>query len=243
MFIRIFAAIIAALLAGNPAAVAVSSFGASSTESRGYPAAVIEFMDEQGQAKLCSGSYTFVTARLAQYDGDRVTVTEIGRDDAIEISEDEGSLAALWVVSEKPGTGELLVQMTYNWHPLPLIRTTDTAGAFWNETEYRLVEDSFYKTDKYTGVLLDENGTVITVYENLVQEESTEPISAEDGVTWKCKLSGITGLVVTGLYGYAEFMIEPLNDFTGEIGFGYLHKTLGGIIKGKTVKPDFTISP
>lgn len=243
MFRKILAAIIAAFFMGNPVAVPAGSFGNSSPEARGYPAAVMEFMDETGQAKLCSGSYTFVTAHLAQYDGSHVTVTKIGKDDAIETSEEDGAFVALWVVSRKQGSGELLVQMTYNWHPLPLIRTTDTAGVFWNQDAYRLVPDSFYKADRYTGALLDENGTVIAVYENLLQEESKSPNTESSSVTWKCKLSGITGLVVTGLYGYAELCLEPLSVESGEVSFGYLHKTLGGILKGKTVSPDFAVSP
>lgn len=252
MLRRLIAAFIAAILGSGGAVTAAAPVNADTILSeRGYPEIVSQYMDEIGKEELCAKTgYTYSGAVIAQYDGKDVKITEIPTDGEASINEEDGRITVMLVCSERLA-GEktpesVFVQICYNWHPLPLIRAYDLLGAYWDSELFKIQDDSFYKVDKYSGVLLDENGHLITVYKNLIQEESDSFTGDNGRISWRAKLAGITGLVVTELSGYAQFTLLPTANVsqsdTVSISAGYLHKTIIGMLSGKTVTPDMTVN-
>ena len=199
---------------------------------RGYPELVIKYMDARGKAELADKvGYRFSDAKLVHRDGGSVTAYD--DEDEVSLPERPG-LVTLWVASVRrlPGGSaeSAFVQMCYNWMPLPLFRGRDAVTAEWDTSAMRLRDGSFYKIDSYDGTLLDDNGRVVTSYADVMRDGSAEYEDTASGIRWTARLGGFTGLVLTGLRGYARFTLAPSEVFDGSVtvACGYSHRVLFG---------------
>lgn len=78
-----------------------------------------------------------------------------------QISTSDLSLA--WGLSRYSTSGNLLVTYSYDWLNLPVERFSDSIGISWDSDIFRMLDNTFYKVDKYNRKNMDIRGLPIRV--------------------------------------------------------------------------------
>lgn len=128
---------------------------------------------------------------------------------------------------------KIFVQYSYNWKNIPVFRFEDCIAVSWNGDKFKMVDDTFYKVDKYSGTYVDANGDTAYITDEYHSSDTGYARGSADGVSWYADLKGNTGtLIVTKLNGYGSFRLEPQPDVTIPVGttttfYGhYVHPTV-----------------
>lgn len=150
-----------------------------------------------------------------------------------QISTDDLSLVFYisGVFNEDDEFEHLFVQFYYEWLNIPVFRYQDPIYVTWNEDKFRLEDDTFYKIDKYSGVMVNTDGTHIWYTDETKSLEEGYACASPSGVAWYADLTDSFGITITELYGYGCFRLVAAHDATITYGMSetlyanYVHPT------------------
>lgn len=94
----------------------------------------------------------------------------------------------------------------YDQKTLPVNRWSDPIGVSWDGNIFELRSGSFHKVDRYNYHINASR----TIYTGTQSDEWAFASASFNGCTWYADLKGASlAKPVVGLYGYAEFILEP----------------------------------
>ena len=186
---------------------------------RGFPQIVIDTMDVDAKADIVTSDETFGGATISYYNEEEGSFTnlQIAEDGSYIMPRNQISTSSLTLnftfSKSKSSTGKLnyiKIIFNYDWEKLPVNRYQDPIGISWDNSKFEMMDNSFYKYDKYDGYKTDRTEKK-TYYTNKVHSyEKGYAQATSSGVKWYADLKGYTDEIVeTALYGYASFKLEP----------------------------------
>lgn len=214
---------------------------------RGYPSDVLARMTPEQKLELYQDeNLTYVGTLSINYTEDFPKDFNNSLQPYGQISTSDLSLYFDVSCAMNGGTSNTLnyiyIQFHYNWNKIPVMRFQDPIAISWDDTKFRLEDDSFSKVDKFTGYFTDFDGTAYWLHDEIHSSESGYAEASTAGVSWYADLKGNIGIVVTELYGYGSFKLVPAHGVTIYDGLRstlyahYVHPTLsfGASIAVKT---------
>lgn len=194
--------------------------------SRGYPQIVLDTMDYETKFELYGEDIGFMGAVVTYYDEENGSFVDIkvAKDGSYvaprgQISTSDLSLSFTYSRSPaKKGTELNYIKVTYSytWLTLPFFRWQDPVSVSWDDSKFRLMDDSFSKADKYDGYDIASDGSLLgPYYGRFHSSENGYASASEAGVNWYADLKGYTGISATKLYGSGTFKLAPKSTTTG----------------------------
>ncbi len=212
--------------------VASPCFAATSTDDidtalieRGYPSDVLSRMDESHKLMIYQDPNWFYGGSNSIRYSEAQNNTGIQPYGQIPVSD----LTLYFDLSYGVYDGvleQIFVQFYYTWNNIPTFRFQDPIAISWDESKFKLKDDSFYKVDKFTGFYTYEPGVVTWLRDEVHSLETGYAIASPSGVSWYADLKGNIGVTVTELYGYGYFFLEPAHNVTvyeGDTSTLYAH--------------------
>ena len=182
---------------------------------RGYPEEFLNGISEEVREQLRSRpNLTYEDGLVVSTSGDAKQNYGFADDGTlIDKSVLSSNLDFTVTISHDDIANNYVVACDYKWLELPDFRGEDPIVALWNPDLFQLVDDSFYRTDKYdtessTGnIFIDDHGYA-----------SASPA----GVVWYSDIPEQSD--ATAVYGHCEFVLEPKTIIVGcEIHACYIH--------------------
>lgn len=222
---------------------------------RGYPQIILDTLDDGMKCDIYNANVWFAGGTIVSYEEESGNHTEINvsRDGSYilprnQIQSEDLTLSILetYLKYGDNSLANFTIWYHYTWNEIPFFRWQDPIAVTWDSSIFRMKDDSFYKVDKYDYEVLDYEGMVVESGTGLIHSSDTSYANASDsGVTWYADLKGYSANEgVTGLYGYAKFVLEPVNTtYSGSSTlYGrYVHSKISTGI-GITISPVGAIS-
>ena len=195
---------------------------------RGFPSEVVSRMDEmQKQMLLDNPDVGYLGSFSIQYSESPSAGNGMQPYGQIPTSD----LTLTFDVTCQVDDGEfaqLLIFFYYNWNNLPFWRVQDPIALSWDETKFRLKDNTFYKIDYYSAYLIGLDQSVTWYHGVTHSYEKGYAQASPSGVSWYADLKANVGLtlVMTELYGHGAFILVPAHGTTvyeGETSTIYAH--------------------
>lgn len=190
--------------------------------SRGYPEAVLNSLNDSVKRSIDQDEMlTFSCALVTIYDTSQNVYSEyyITEDETVKVRDVGADVILNWVISETSDENIVDVKLTYEWLELPVLRGQDPISVSWDEEQYEIVTNSFFKVDMYG----DGNEYYVNSSENGYAQAN------QNGVTWYADLEGSIPNAAK-LNGYAEFQLRKKSSDEEKTSFNALY--VHGMILG-----------
>ncbi|MFV0243379.1 MAG: hypothetical protein ACK5H4_25520 [Lacrimispora sphenoides] len=191
----------------------------SELRGRGYPQVYLNHLSETAKESLYSKpEVIFAGGTITIYNEDSGTFTDYSipaNGIMLRGQIPSGDLSLVWGLSRYSTSGNVLVTYSYDWNNIPDWRWQDPIGVSWDPNYFEMIDNSFYKIDKYDSPF----GL------GLVQSEEYGYANASrSGVTWYADLALLGDLA---LYGHGEFLLKPKTSSGSTTFYGhYVHPTI-----------------
>ncbi|MBQ4599396.1 MAG: hypothetical protein IJB19_05750 [Clostridia bacterium] len=200
---------------------------------RGYPQVYLDNISESAKESLYNKpDAVFAGAMICAYNEEsgesfQYAISADGISTCGQI--DEEDLTLTWGLSRYTTSGNVLVTYSYEWNNLPVNRYQDPIGVSWDDECFEMIDNSFYKVDKFTGYS-NYGGFIGSTLETVIHDEANAYASASSsGVTWYADLVGHNTIYYTvSIYGHGEFLLKPKStSFTTTLYGHYVHALTG----------------
>lgn len=190
---------------------------------RGYPASVLDNLDPvQKQDIYNDEDLIYLDSFSLSYsesstNTDNSTIQPYGQ---ISTSDLELWFVLSMTTDADNLLNELSVHFYYEWLNMPIFRFQDPIAVSWDSNKFRLLDDSFEKTDMFSGYFLDplNNYNIIQINDYVQSNEEGYASASPSGVSWYADLASPVGITVTELYGYGKFTLVAAHDTTVSLG-------------------------
>lgn len=190
---------------------------------KGYPQIVLDTMDEDTKLDIYNeGDIAFCGAVISYYDETNGTYSEIDvNEDGTYIAPrgqiSTSDLSLSFTYSRVPATRNtklsyIKVTYSYDWLHLPFFRWQDPTSVSWDNSKFKMMDNSFSKIDKYDGYVVGPNGELYGPYTDQTHSSENGYANASNaGVSWYSDLKGYAGVQPTKLYGSGSFKLAPVS--------------------------------
>lgn len=204
---------------------------------RGYPKIVIDTMDSGAKEDLYYNPDLTFSSAYIMFPGESQFIAGDGILPVIENPISDVIIS--WVNSaKKENSGSkkeklcyIDVKFSYHWTKIPFSRWQDPIIISWDKNRFYMMDDSFYKVDKYDGYIATVTGIKKTFKNQITSLEPGYANGSPFGVKWYADLKGYDGITrITSLHGYGSFQLIPIEKDTdvqedSPIYAQYIHKT------------------